>query len=184
MNKLNFIVMLSKCYECLDITVLDCAVVTLLCCCVYQVWSVDGETTKHLWYDCMTNTGSYHCTPASDEGLSAFQQKTKKTDTCLSCLSVLNVFKSWLSICLLDWIQAVQALMILSLLFCFFSLIAFVFQLFKLVKGGRFFFTAIFQILASECDIIARRRVTPHPPGGGLPDPPPLPLTILSSCLS
>ncbi|XP_068434875.1 peripheral myelin protein 22-like [Clinocottus analis] len=48
-----------------------------------------------------------------------------------------------------DWIQAVQALMILSLLFCFFSLIAFVFQLFKLVKGGRFFFTAIFQILAS-----------------------------------
>uniref|UniRef100_G3P9P2 Peripheral myelin protein 22a n=1 Tax=Gasterosteus aculeatus TaxID=69293 RepID=G3P9P2_GASAC len=80
-----------------------------------SVWSVDGETTKHLWYDCMTNTGSYHCTPASDE----------------------------------DWIQAVQALMILSLLFCFFSLIAFVFQLFKLVKGGRFFFTAIFQILAS-----------------------------------
>ncbi|XP_060946114.1 peripheral myelin protein 22-like [Limanda limanda] len=48
-----------------------------------------------------------------------------------------------------DWIQAVQALMILSLLFCFFSLIAFVFQLFKLLKGGRFFFTAIFQILAS-----------------------------------
>lgn len=39
--------------------------------------------------------------------------------------------------------------MILSVLFCFFSLIAFVFQLFKLVKGGRFFFTAIFQILAS-----------------------------------
>ncbi|XP_057673972.1 peripheral myelin protein 22-like [Corythoichthys intestinalis] len=48
-----------------------------------------------------------------------------------------------------DWIQAVQALMILAVLFCFFSLVAFVFQLFKLVKGGRFFFTAIFQILAS-----------------------------------
>ncbi|XP_042248730.1 peripheral myelin protein 22-like [Thunnus maccoyii] len=48
-----------------------------------------------------------------------------------------------------DWIQAVQALMILSLLFCFFSLIAFLYQLFRLVKGGRFFFTAIFQILAS-----------------------------------
>ncbi|KAF7667671.1 hypothetical protein LDENG_00054140 [Lucifuga dentata] len=48
-----------------------------------------------------------------------------------------------------DWIQAVQALMILSVLFCFFSLIAFVYQLFRLVKGGRFFFTAIFQILAS-----------------------------------
>ena len=67
---------------------------------------------------------------------------------------VLDVFKCMLSICLLDWIQAVQALMILSLLFCFFSLIAFVFQLFKLVKGGRFFFTAIFQILASEYDFI------------------------------
>ncbi|XP_029912753.1 peripheral myelin protein 22a [Myripristis murdjan] len=48
-----------------------------------------------------------------------------------------------------DWIQAVQALMVLSVLFCFFSLIAFVYQLFRLVKGGRFFFTAIFQILAS-----------------------------------
>jgi peripheral myelin protein 22 len=39
--------------------------------------------------------------------------------------------------------------MVLSVLFCFFSLIAFVYQLFKLVKGGRFFFTAVFQILAS-----------------------------------
>ncbi|XP_029015778.1 peripheral myelin protein 22a [Betta splendens] len=48
-----------------------------------------------------------------------------------------------------DWIQAVQALMILSVLFCFFSLVAFLFQLFKLLKGGRFYFTAIFQILAS-----------------------------------
>ncbi|XP_029996172.1 peripheral myelin protein 22-like [Sphaeramia orbicularis] len=48
-----------------------------------------------------------------------------------------------------DWIQAVQALMILAVLFCFFSLVAFLYQLFKLVKGGRFFFTAIFQILAS-----------------------------------
>lgn len=55
----------------------------------------------------------------------------------------------------LDWIQAVQALMILSVLFCFFSLIAFVYQLFQLVKGGRFFFTAIFQILASEYDFIS-----------------------------
>ncbi|XP_034045477.1 peripheral myelin protein 22-like [Thalassophryne amazonica] len=48
-----------------------------------------------------------------------------------------------------DWIQAVQALMILAVLFCFFSLIAFMYQLFRLVKDGRFFFTAIFQILAS-----------------------------------
>ncbi|KAK5611118.1 hypothetical protein CRENBAI_021834 [Crenichthys baileyi] len=48
-----------------------------------------------------------------------------------------------------DWIQAVQALMILSVVFCFASLIAFMYQLFRLVKGGRFYFTSIFQILAS-----------------------------------
>lgn len=59
-----------------------------------------------------------------------------------------------------DWIQAVQALMILSLLFCFFSLIAFVYQLFRLVKGGRFFFTAIFQILASEYELIKKMAHT------------------------
>ncbi|XP_059205038.1 peripheral myelin protein 22a [Centropristis striata] len=80
-----------------------------------SAWSVGGERSTDLWYNCMTTNGGYHCKPASNE----------------------------------DWIQAVQALMILSLLFCFFSLIAFVFQLFRLVKGGRFFFTAIFQILAS-----------------------------------
>ncbi|XP_010872259.1 peripheral myelin protein 22 isoform X1 [Esox lucius] len=48
-----------------------------------------------------------------------------------------------------DWIQAVQALMVLSVLFCLLSLVFFLCQLFTLVKGGRFFFTAIFQILAS-----------------------------------
>ncbi|XP_028842921.1 peripheral myelin protein 22a [Denticeps clupeoides] len=48
-----------------------------------------------------------------------------------------------------DWLQAVQALMILSVLFCLLSLFFFLCQLFTLVKGGRFFFTAIFQILAS-----------------------------------
>ncbi|XP_020503425.1 peripheral myelin protein 22a [Labrus bergylta] len=80
-----------------------------------SAWSVGGDRSSDLWYNCMTSNGGYHCKPASNE----------------------------------DWIQAVQALMILSLLFCFFSLIAFVFQLFKLVKGGRFFLTAIFQILAS-----------------------------------
>ncbi|XP_037333373.1 peripheral myelin protein 22-like [Pungitius pungitius] len=67
-----------------------------------------------------------------------------------------------------DWIQAVQALMILSLLFCFFSLIAFLFQLFKLVKGGRFFFTAIFQILASVfvmCAAIIYTVMSPDTPG-------------------
>ncbi|XP_053194322.1 peripheral myelin protein 22-like [Scomber japonicus] len=80
-----------------------------------STWSVGGDRTTDLWYNCATTNGGYHCSPASNE----------------------------------EWIQAVQALMILSLLFCFFSLIAFLYQLFRLVKGGRFFFTAIFQILAS-----------------------------------
>ncbi|KAM6957337.1 peripheral myelin protein 22-like [Aplochiton taeniatus] len=68
-----------------------------------------------------------------------------------------------------DWIQAVQALMVLSVLFCFFSLIAFVYQLFRLVKGGRFFFTAIFQILASlfvMCGAIIYTVMSPEAEAG------------------
>lgn len=60
----------------------------------------------------------------------------------------------------LDWIQAVQALMILAVVFCFVSLLAFAYQLFRLFKGGRFFFTSIFQILASEYDFITERGYT------------------------
>uniref|UniRef100_A0A8C6WSD4 Peripheral myelin protein 22a n=1 Tax=Neogobius melanostomus TaxID=47308 RepID=A0A8C6WSD4_9GOBI len=67
-----------------------------------------------------------------------------------------------------DWIQAVQALMILAVLFCFFSLIAFLFQLFKLVKGGRFFFTAIFQILASLFVMCAAIIYTVMSPDDGM----------------
>ncbi|XP_005164496.1 peripheral myelin protein 22a isoform X1 [Danio rerio] len=48
-----------------------------------------------------------------------------------------------------DWLQAVQALMVLATIFCLISFIIFLCQLFTLVKGGRFFFTAVFQILAS-----------------------------------
>ncbi|XP_062874890.1 peripheral myelin protein 22a [Trichomycterus rosablanca] len=48
-----------------------------------------------------------------------------------------------------DWLQAVQALMVLATIFCLLSLIFFVWQLFTLTKGGRFFITAIFQILSS-----------------------------------
>uniref|UniRef100_A0A8C1JCQ2 Peripheral myelin protein 22-like n=1 Tax=Cyprinus carpio TaxID=7962 RepID=A0A8C1JCQ2_CYPCA len=48
-----------------------------------------------------------------------------------------------------DWLQAVQALMVLATIFCLISFIFFLCQLFTLVKGGRFFFTAVFQVLAS-----------------------------------
>ncbi|KPP57309.1 hypothetical protein Z043_124987 [Scleropages formosus] len=54
-----------------------------------------------------------------------------------------------LSLSLTEWIQAVQALMILSIIFSFLSLFLFFCQLFTLQKGGRFFLTGIFQILAS-----------------------------------
>lgn len=49
-----------------------------------------------------------------------------------------------------DWLQAVQALMVLATIFSLISFIFFICQLFTLVKGGRFFFTAVFQVLASE----------------------------------
>ncbi|XP_034049548.1 peripheral myelin protein 22b [Thalassophryne amazonica] len=48
-----------------------------------------------------------------------------------------------------EWIQAVQALMILSIIFSCLSLFLFFCQLFTLQKGGRFFLTGTFQILAS-----------------------------------
>lgn len=48
-----------------------------------------------------------------------------------------------------EWIQAVQALMILSIIFSILSLFLFFCQLFTLQKGGRFFLTGTFQILAS-----------------------------------
>uniref|UniRef100_A0A3B3BKJ8 Peripheral myelin protein 22 n=1 Tax=Oryzias melastigma TaxID=30732 RepID=A0A3B3BKJ8_ORYME len=46
------------------------------------------------------------------------------------------------------WIQAVQALMILSIIFSCLSLFLFFCQLFTLQKGGRFFLTGTFQIIA------------------------------------
>lgn len=48
-----------------------------------------------------------------------------------------------------EWIQAVQALMILSIIFSCIALFLFFCQLFTLQKGGRFFLTGAFQILAS-----------------------------------
>lgn len=99
--------------------------------------------SKDLWSRCLTTNGGYHCKPASNEGGPAFHP-------LVPAFPAFRPSKFLLCACLPDWIQAVQALMILSVLFCSFSLIAFLYQLFRLVKGGRFFFTAIFQILASE----------------------------------
>lgn len=121
----------------------------------FQTWSVSETSSTDLWYSCRTTSEGYHCKPALSEGLSSIQEK--KSGKVLNELKRLNVSFSFPLSVLLDWIQAVQALMILSVLFCFCSLLAFLYQLFRLVKGGRFFFTAIFQILASECDFTEGR---------------------------
>ncbi|XP_049717524.1 peripheral myelin protein 22 isoform X4 [Elephas maximus indicus] len=49
-----------------------------------------------------------------------------------------------------EWLQSVQATMILSVIFSVLSLFLFFCQLFTLTKGGRFYITGIFQILAGE----------------------------------
>lgn len=50
-----------------------------------------------------------------------------------------------------EWLQSVQATMILSVIFSVLSLFLFFCQLFTLTKGGRFYLTGIFQILAGLC---------------------------------
>ncbi|NP_001279964.1 peripheral myelin protein 22b isoform X1 [Callorhinchus milii] len=50
-----------------------------------------------------------------------------------------------------EWLQAVQAMMILSIIFSFLSVILFFCQLFTLQKGGRFYITGTFQLLAGLC---------------------------------
>ncbi|KAJ8384730.1 hypothetical protein AAFF_G00199360 [Aldrovandia affinis] len=47
------------------------------------------------------------------------------------------------------WIQSVKGLMVLSVIYSVLALFFFLCQLFTLQKGGRFFLTGIFQILAS-----------------------------------
>ncbi|XP_074463969.1 peripheral myelin protein 22-like [Larus michahellis] len=50
-----------------------------------------------------------------------------------------------------EWLQSVQAMMILSIIFSVLSLFLFFCQLFTLTKGGRFYVTGVFQILAGLC---------------------------------
>lgn len=53
-----------------------------------------------------------------------------------------------------EWLQSVQAMMILSIIFSVLSLFLFFCQLFTLTKGGRFYLTGIFQILAGKWGLI------------------------------
>ncbi|XP_018409142.1 PREDICTED: peripheral myelin protein 22 [Nanorana parkeri] len=50
-----------------------------------------------------------------------------------------------------EWLQSVQAMMILSIIFSVLALFLFFCQLFTLTKGGRFYLTGIFQLLAALC---------------------------------
>uniref|UniRef100_A0AC11BLQ3 Peripheral myelin protein 22 n=1 Tax=Ovis aries TaxID=9940 RepID=A0AC11BLQ3_SHEEP len=51
-----------------------------------------------------------------------------------------------------EWLQSVQATMILSIIFSVLSLFLFFCQLFTLTKGGRFYITGVFQILAGKLE--------------------------------
>ncbi|XP_037665585.1 peripheral myelin protein 22 [Choloepus didactylus] len=63
-----------------------------------------------------------------------------------------------------EWLQSVQATMILSIIFSVLSLFLFFCQLFTLTKGGRFYITGIFQILAGLCVMSAASIYTARHP--------------------
>uniref|UniRef100_A0A8C0ADR8 Peripheral myelin protein 22 n=1 Tax=Bos mutus grunniens TaxID=30521 RepID=A0A8C0ADR8_BOSMU len=64
----------------------------------------------------------------------------------------------------LEWLQSVQATMILSIIFSVLSLFLFFCQLFTLTKGGRFYITGVFQILAGLCVMSAASIYTVRHP--------------------
>uniref|UniRef100_G1LFY1 Peripheral myelin protein 22 n=1 Tax=Ailuropoda melanoleuca TaxID=9646 RepID=G1LFY1_AILME len=64
----------------------------------------------------------------------------------LSSSNVLHCYSSSTN----EWLQSVQATMILSVIFSVLSLFLFFCQLFTLTKGGRFYITGIFQVLAES----------------------------------
>ncbi|XP_071330245.1 epithelial membrane protein 2 [Trachinotus anak] len=53
------------------------------------------------------------------------------------------------------YLQAVQATMILASILCCVSFFVFILQLFRIKQGERFIFTAVIQLLASLCVMIA-----------------------------
>ncbi|XP_036069222.1 epithelial membrane protein 2 isoform X1 [Oryzias melastigma] len=58
-------------------------------------------------------------------------------------------------LCSAAYLQAVQATMILSTILCCISFFTFILQLFRIKQGERFIFTAIIELLASLCVMIA-----------------------------
>uniref|UniRef100_A0A452V7V5 Peripheral myelin protein 22 n=1 Tax=Ursus maritimus TaxID=29073 RepID=A0A452V7V5_URSMA len=64
----------------------------------------------------------------------------------LSSSNILHCYSSSTN----EWLQSVQATMILSIIFSVLSLFLFFCQLFTLTKGGRFYITGVFQVLAES----------------------------------
>ncbi|CAG06584.1 unnamed protein product, partial [Tetraodon nigroviridis] len=75
--------------------------------------------------------------------------ETSTSDLWMNCTTIVGAGQRCDPASTGEWIQAVQALMILSIIFSCLSLFLFFCQLFTLQKGGRFFLTGTFQILAS-----------------------------------
>ncbi|XP_028935578.1 peripheral myelin protein 22 [Ornithorhynchus anatinus] len=77
---------------------------------------------------------------------------TYKADLWQNCSAdAANSIQHCLTSSIDEWLQSVQATMILSIIFSVLSLFLFFCQLFTLTKGGRFYITGIFQILAGLC---------------------------------
>ncbi len=92
---------------------------------------------------------------SSIEQRSVFLYEKEKDDLRIVAMYVMFILIFCLFLYnLSDWLQAVQALMVLATIFSLISFIIFLCQLFTLLKGGRFFFTAVFQVLASEYFLI------------------------------
>lgn len=67
-------------------------------------------------------------------------------------MKITSILRTLLTQCFLypEWLQSVQATMILSIIFSVLSLFLFFCQLFTLTKGGRFYITGVFQVLAGK----------------------------------
>ena len=73
------------------------------------------------------------------------------TDLWQNCTtSALGAVQHCYSSSVSEWLQSVQATMILSVIFSVLALFLFFCQLFTLTKGGRFYITGFFQILAGK----------------------------------
>lgn len=75
-----------------------------------------------------------------------------RTDLWQNCTtSALGAVQHCYASSVSEWLQSVQATMILSVIFSVLSLFLFFCQLFTLTKGGRFYITGVFQVLAGLC---------------------------------